>query len=222
MAEDLVLDTAIRDWVLIPLSVVMVLIGVLRYFVSMLMRSTQTPDAKIVKEGQVILRARNLRTGANFVPSKAFRARKIYFCNEENGLLFVPKGQVQNPQAQMFSDPNMAMDMMKKNLSMIIPQRFRSMLQNGIDLSTVDVSYVSSRSWYFLNLFGLRGLFSLILGEENAVDDTQRMMQMGGFGFDPSKGLSAEKDNIDITQHDWALPNLEQRAEAVLRNVINQ
>ncbi|GMP75713.1 hypothetical protein CsSME_00032702 [Camellia sinensis var. sinensis] len=40
----------------------------------------------------------------------------------ENGLLFVPNGQAQNAQAQMFSDPNMAMDMMKKNLSMIIPQ----------------------------------------------------------------------------------------------------
>ncbi|KAL8091585.1 hypothetical protein AgCh_034001 [Apium graveolens] len=92
----------------------------------------------------------------------------------ENGLLHVPKGQTSsNAQAQMFSDPNMAMDMMKKNLSMIIPhtltfawvnfffsgfvaakipfpmtQRFRSMLQNGIDLSIVDVSYVSSRSWY--------------------------------------------------------------------------
>lgn len=51
MAEDLVLDTAIRDWVLIPLSVVMVLIGVLRYFVAKLMHSSQTPDAKIVKEG---------------------------------------------------------------------------------------------------------------------------------------------------------------------------
>ncbi|GMH20120.1 hypothetical protein Nepgr_021961 [Nepenthes gracilis] len=63
----------------------------------------------------------------------------------------------------------------------------RSMLQTGIDLSTVDVSYVSSRSWYFLNLFGLRGLFSLILGEENAMDDTQRMMQMGGFGMDPTR-----------------------------------
>lgn len=44
------------------------------------------------------------------------------FSLKENGLLFVPKGQGQNPQAQMFSDPNMAMDMMKKNLSMIIPQ----------------------------------------------------------------------------------------------------
>ena len=29
-----------------------------------------------------------------------------------------------------------------------LTQRFRSMLQNGIDLSTVDVSYVSGRSWY--------------------------------------------------------------------------
>ncbi|KAJ0017530.1 hypothetical protein Pint_09524 [Pistacia integerrima] len=266
MAEDLVLDTAIRDWVLIPLSVVM-----------------------------VILRARNLRAGANFIPAKSFRARRVYFSNEENGLLYVPKGQAQNPQAQMFSDPNMAMDMMKKNLSMIIPQtltfawvnfffsgfvaakipfpltqRFRSMLQNGIDLSTVDVSYVSSRSWYFLNLFGLRGLFSLILGEENATDDTQRMMQMSGFGFDPSKAinkimptkhltlyhqlfggsichewelqvplgqgdgeveaatcshsplvsLGAEKDGLDILQHEWALPKFEQRAETVLRNLV--
>ncbi|KAL8114364.1 hypothetical protein AgCh_021285 [Apium graveolens] len=45
---------------------------------------------------------------------------------------------------------------------------------------------------YFLNLFGLRGLFSLIVGEENAIDDTQCMMQMSGFGFDPSK---VERDN---------------------------
>ncbi|KAD3337977.1 hypothetical protein E3N88_33498 [Mikania micrantha] len=171
MAEELVLDTAIRDWVLIPLSVVMVLIGILRYFVSKLMRTSQLPDSKIIKEGQVIIRARNLRASANFIPLKAFRARKTYYTNEENGLLHVPKGQAP-PQAQMFSDPNMAMDMMKKNLSMIIPQtltfawvnfffsgfvaakipfpltqRFRAMLQNGIDLSTVDVSYVSSRSW---------------------------------------------------------------------------
>ncbi|THG03640.1 hypothetical protein TEA_014490 [Camellia sinensis var. sinensis] len=285
MAADLVLDTAIRDWVLIPLSVVMVLIGVLRYFVSKLMRSSQLPDAKIVKEGQVIIRARNLRASANFIPSKSFRARKAYFGNEENGLLFVPKGQAQNAQAQMFSDPNMAMDMMKKNLSMIIPQtltfawvnfffsgfvaakipfpltqRFRSMLQNGIDYSTIDVSYVST------------------------TDDTQRMMQMSGFGFDPSKNLKgmraascgsreaydaclvsdsggamcstrlqylcfhkggydvtvvlgtagqsskknhftislgAEKDGLDIIQHEWALPKFEQRAEATLRKLIS-
>ena len=114
MAEDLVLDTAIRDWVLIPLSVVMVLIGILRYFVSKLMRSSPSPDAKIVKEGsvspsylhdddddlsmccfgvlirfdfvlfyrQVIIRARNLKAGANFIPLRSFRTRRLYFSNE--------------------------------------------------------------------------------------------------------------------------------------------
>ncbi|KAG8057251.1 hypothetical protein GUJ93_ZPchr0002g26152 [Zizania palustris] len=184
MAEELVLDTAIRDWVLVPLSVVMVLIGVLRYFVAKLMRSpaaSPSPDPKLVKEGQVVVRARHLRTGAQFIPAKAFKSRKVYYTNEENGLLHVPKEEAQKAQAAMFSDPNMAMDMMKKNLSMIVPQtltfawvnfffsgfvaakipfpltlRFRGMLQNGIDLGTVDVSYVSSRSWcvyIFLTVF---------------------------------------------------------------------
>ncbi|OEL20204.1 ER membrane protein complex subunit 3 [Dichanthelium oligosanthes] len=269
MAEELVLDTAIRDWVLIPLSVVMVLIGVLRYFVSKLMRSpaaSPSPDPKLVREGsviyssslppipsrsvprQVVIRARNLRTNVQFIPAKAFKARKAYYTNEENGLLHVPKEDAQKAQAAMFSDPNMAMDMMKKNLSMIVPQtltfawvnfffsgfvaakipfpltqRFRGMLQNGIDLSTVDVSYVSSRSWYFLNLFGLRGLFSLILGEENATDDAQKMMQMGGgFGFNPTMSLGAEKDSLVIIQHDWALPKMERHAEDVLRKLLKK
>ncbi|CAL5063607.1 unnamed protein product [Urochloa decumbens] len=251
MAEELVLDTAIRDWVLIPLSVVMVLIGVLRYFVSKLMRSpasSPSPDPKLVREGQVVIRARNLRSNSQFIPAKAFKARKVYYTNEENGLLHVPKEDAQKAQAAMFSDPNMAMDMMKKNLSMIVPQtltfawvnfffsgfvaakipfpltqRFRGMLQNGIDLSTVDVSYVSSRSWYFLNLFGLRGLFSLILGEENATDDAQKMMQMGGgMGFNPTMSLGAEKDSLDIIQHDWALPKMERHAEDVLRKLLKK
>ena len=31
---------------------------------------------------QVVIRARNLRAGANFIPSKSFRARRAYFSNE--------------------------------------------------------------------------------------------------------------------------------------------
>ncbi|CAI5526931.1 unnamed protein product [Closterium sp. Naga37s-1] len=241
---NLVLDPQIREWVLVPLTVVMILIGVLRHFVAKLMRSDAKIDVKAIKEGQLVIRARNLRGAGGFIPSRSFAQRRHLFCNEENGLLHVPKGQGGNPQAAMFSDPNVAMDMMKKNLSMIIPQsltfawvnfffsgfvaakvpfpltqKFRGMLQNGIDLSTVDVSFVSSRSWYFLNLFGLRGLFTLILGEDNATDDTQRMMamQMGGVGADPTKVLSAEKEALELTQPMDMLRLSEQRAIEVLR-----
>lgn len=45
--------------------------------------------------------------------------------------------------------------------------------------------------------------------------------------FDPifplfcfSQSLGAEKDSLDIVQHEWALPKLEQRAEAVLRKLV--
>ncbi|KAL0300875.1 UNVERIFIED_CONTAM: ER membrane protein complex subunit [Sesamum radiatum] len=249
MAGDLVLDTAIRDWVLIPLSVVMVLIGVLRYFVSKLMRSDQVPDPKIVKEGQVIISARNLRAAANFIPAKSFRARRYYYSNENKKMHVIICNQklrvmehlgewvaacaygpssectgidvLRSKHGYGHDEKKSFNDHTTAKIPFPLTQRFRAMLQNGIDLSTVDVSYVSSRSWYFLNLFGLRGLFSLILGEDNATDDAQRMMQMGGFGFDPTRSLGAEKDGLDIVQHDWALPKFEQRATTALKKLVS-
>jgi hypothetical protein len=59
-----------------------------------------------------------------------------------------------------------------------LTQRFREMLQRGVDLQGLDVTYVSSLSWYFLNVFGINGLLQLALGEATTVNDMQAQQQM--------------------------------------------
>jgi len=86
------------------------------------------------------------------------------------------------------------MNMLKGNMAMIVPQtlimgwinaffsgfvimklpfpltiRFKSMLQSGVATRDLDVRWVSSLSWYFLNLFGLRSVFNYILGSDNCM-----------------------------------------------------
>ena len=48
--------------------------------------------------------------------------------------------------------------------------RFKSMLQSGIATRDLDVRWVSSLSWYFLNLFGLQSVFIFILGNDNGAE----------------------------------------------------
>ena len=118
-----------------------------------------------------------------------------------------------------------------------LTNRFKVMLQRGVDLETLDVSrerraelgtrrrrliaasprrYVSSLSWYFLLMFGLRGFLRVILGEDPDSIDADRAMQMqmgmsaGGPGvFDAPAAYKHEKEELQMAQHSWVLEDCE-------------
>lgn len=242
---ELRLDPAIRLWVFLPIVAITFLIGIIRHYVSVLLTSDKKVDLGKVRDSQVLLRSRALRENAKYLPKSSFLMRRHYMNNEETGLLKVNQAkptQAPNPM----TDPSMMTDMLKGNLTNVLPMiviggwinwhfsgfvttkvpfpltlRFKPMLQRGIELMSLDASWVSSASWYFLNVFGLRSIYSLVLGENNAADQSRMMqeqmtMQAGGMQADPKAAFKAEWEALEVTEHQWALKNAEQDMIAIV------
>lgn len=112
------------------------------------------------------------------------------------------------------------------------------MLQRGVETQDMDVRWVSSLSWYFLNFFGLNGVYRLILGNDNGTQFTPRIvlfteisigadssrdlansspfaaaMQQPGQPQDYNKLFKAEKDNLELAEgfYSWAGKDVELR-----------
>ena len=117
--------------------------------------------------------------------------------------------------------------------------RFKSMLQSGVATKDLDVRWVSSLSWYFLNLFGLQSVFIFILGSDNgelranllqgdvsganillaASQMASQMAQMNPNananmfqpGQDPDKLFQGEAENLEVLEHWSILDDIESR-----------
>jgi len=260
----LVLDPSIRDWVLLPIFIVMFGQGLLRQYLTFLMRDEKVVQVDALRTGQTLRRSQRLRAYASFLPWESWRARRKFMLthaladpstkpprNNNNNNKDGEEGEESSSQASpaQQQDPMAMVGMMKQNLMTVLPNmlmmgwvsyffsgfvlvklpfpltdRFKSMLQRGISLQNLDVSYVSSLSWFFINLFGLRGVFSLVLGADNgAVDNAQQMMQaqmamgtggmMGGPGAppDPAKLFATERNEIEITTYQPIVAQVESR-----------
>ncbi|KFD50530.1 hypothetical protein M513_08598 [Trichuris suis] len=238
MAE-LLLDPAIRTWVFLPIVLLTFLIGVVRHYVSLLISARKEVDLQQVQDSQVLIRSRLLRENGRYIPKSAFTMRRQYFNNDENGYLTLAQ-QRQNVMLNPMADPSMMTEMLKGNLLNVIPMlmvggwinwtfsgfvttkvpfpltlRFKPMLQHGIALASLDASWVSSASWYFLNVFGLRSMYALILGEENAADQTKMMQEQmnlpaSAMPQDPRHAFKAEWEALQLHSHQWAVKHADK------------
>uniref|UniRef100_A0A6B2EIL9 ER membrane protein complex subunit 3 n=1 Tax=Phlebotomus kandelakii TaxID=1109342 RepID=A0A6B2EIL9_9DIPT len=233
MAE-LLIDPHIRGWVFLPIVVITFLVGIIRHYVSMLISSQKKVELTQIQDSQAMIRARLLRENGKYLTSQAFAMRRHYFNNEETGYFKTQKRPPVSPNSTA-----MLSDLVKGNFINVLPMvviggwinwmfsgfvttkvpfpltlRFKPMLQRGVELASLDAAWVSSASWYFLNVFGLRSIYTLVLGENNAADQTQAMQdQMSGAAVsmpqDPKAAFKAEWEALEITEYQFALQNVE-------------
>ncbi|KAJ1677231.1 hypothetical protein EV182_006596 [Spiromyces aspiralis] len=230
--------------------VIMILVGILRHQLSILMSGgLPKVEVKEIRQGKALVRAQLLLENKSHIPASAIEARKRYFCQAfEDGEYLKDKDQQGQGPVNPMMDPKVMdtmMEGMKSQMMGMVPQtlimgwiqffftgfilirlpfplgaRFKSMLQAGIMTPNMDVSWVSSLSWYFLNLFGLRGVFSLILGSENSADGMRDMQAMSTMGIptqqpgqpqDFNKLFINMKEHLSIMNYEYGLTSIGQR-----------
>ena len=137
---ELRLDPAIRLWVFLPIVLITFLVGIIRHYVSVLLTSAKKVDLNQVKDrydsnlavkvnlmtkvtffpSQILIRSRMLRENGRFLPKQSFLMRRNFFNNEESGVLKAQLSRQSAPPNPM-TDPSMMTDMLKGNLTNVLP-----------------------------------------------------------------------------------------------------
>lgn len=216
-------DPQLFYWILFPITVVMILTGVLRHYATILTANVpKKQDILSIREQQSLLRGINLRINGNSISPESFRSRQnnlvgafktgVYLKDPEK------KGQgAPNPMTDPAAMEGM-MGMMKGNIAMIVPQtlimgwintffsgfviirlpfpltiKFKSMLQAGVATKEMDPQWMSSISWYVLCIFGLQPVINYLAGSDEA--SGQMAQQLGQMS--PTAGAQLFGPGID-------------------------
>ncbi|KAL1297679.1 hypothetical protein AAFC00_006231 [Neodothiora populina] len=219
-------DPALFYWILLPITVVMVLTGLMRHYLSTLLQSTPKPQTlPVLRQNRALMRGVNLRNNFNQLLPAAFTARRAYMVEAYKEGVFLAEPDMRGkPRPNPMTDPAMMegmMGMMKGNVAMMVPQtlimgwinaffagyvimklpfpltpQFKSMLQSGVGTRDLDVRWVSSLSWYFLTLFGLQPVYNFILGSNNAASQVSQQMAQAQMGSMPGMGPEQDPDKL--------------------------
>jgi len=189
MATSILLDDKIRDYVLLPIFIVVVLTSVLRSNLLAIFKSSSKVDLKEVRTNSMLGRCRLLRQNAAYLAEKPFRLRKAFFVKKDVGFLVknVPKAKDPMEALSAGGDPMMAMGMMKNQMVFMVSQgllaywvshlfsgflvaktpfpltfQFKGMLQRGVEVQSLEPGYVSSLCWYMFVMMSSHSLIALV------------------------------------------------------------
>ncbi|KAI0461873.1 hypothetical protein LJB42_004477 [Komagataella kurtzmanii] len=129
MSPDLVLDPSLKVWVLLPISAVMILVGILRSYVTNLLQPLpKVSKWRDLREQQQLQKARLFRGNSHvLVSKKEFLNRQAYLYEALTSGKYL-KNAVKQNKDQMpnpLSDPNASdamFNMLKSNAANFIPQ----------------------------------------------------------------------------------------------------
>jgi len=249
----ILLDSRIRDYVLIPIFLVVALMSVLRSNLMTIFKSEPKVDLKEAKTNSMLGRCRALRQNANLLSEKAFKIRKAYFIKKDQGVLVKSPPKPKDPMEALSgggADPMMAMGMMKNQMFFMVSQgllaywvshlfsgflvaktpfpltfQFKSMMQRGVEVSSLEPGYVSSLCWYMFVMFSshsLIGLCTFFFSKTDGEEDNPMMAMMGtmgggaggnpmmpGGGPDMAKVYKQEQESLEMITHEFFLENVE-------------
>ncbi|RHY59143.1 hypothetical protein DYB34_000956 [Aphanomyces astaci] len=159
--------------------------------------------------------------------------RLVISSEKKDGVQGLLREKVKNDAMNQMMNPAGMMKMMKGNMTFMVS----NFVMMGL-VGTLDVSYVSSLSLYFLIMFGMSGFMSLLLGKGNSTciylcieplahshvrsslvvnEDAKAMqMQMGmgagaGMGFDAPRMYKQERVSLRLHVHEFALEHAEKK-----------
>lgn len=284
-SQNILLDSSIRDWVVLPLLILMIEAGLLRHYLSQVLNAAKGRNIPKIEHRvkNACFRASKLRTGAaSYLSRSKWEARRMYWTDGDDGYLVEElqwieeekereaegaaddgegngdedgeggnKKNAKNVDDDM-PDPMAMMGPLKGQAAFMIQNMvmmqgigyffqgyvllkvplpltmgFKMMFQRGLDLTTLETSYVSSVSWYFLVMFGLRAFFKLVIeggksggmGQEEMESMTTQIdlgVSMAGGNpmankFDAPAVIKKEHETLDITRFKGKLDDAERR-----------
>ncbi|PWN97540.1 transmembrane protein [Tilletiopsis washingtonensis] len=129
LTQPLLLDSAIRDWVLLPILLVMVFVGLLRHYVTQLITSVPKPQAPAaLREQRIMTRAQTTRMNSWYLSPAAYAARRDWLADKLGSGEYVqpvPEKKPDEGPVNPLSDPAQMEGMMeqaKKSIVMMVPQ----------------------------------------------------------------------------------------------------